>query len=358
MPKNPLVFLGKNSKQSLEFLPSLQQLAESAGARFHGSGPNPASHCPLHHGDNPNAFHLYDHGTRWHCFTRCPPGQNDGNALHFYQLWTGKKYPETDIVDHGVINNINLKKNVWQERAESFLTYARHNLTHPTLGEKARRYLLQQRGLQPPTWDLFNLGFNPTDLANSPARWGLENGKKVFLPRGLVIPRYFRGQLLGLKIRRPRPDDPLASVFLSKSSQESVQIHSSVRIPKYISVRGSLHGLFASDTWLGYPDLLLVEGEWDCLLAWQQIGHLCDVATFGSASSGLSEPEEIALYAYRRIFIVFDADPAGQAGLCRFNTIARLHPIPPPAHDLTDYWLSGGDLPSWFSGYLKQKDEK
>ena len=62
---------------------SLQALAEEAGARFH----NLASRCPLHHGDNPNAFHLYDHGRKWHCFTRCPEGENDGDLFKFYMRW-------------------------------------------------------------------------------------------------------------------------------------------------------------------------------------------------------------------------------------------------------------------------------
>ncbi len=64
----------------------LRALAEEAGTRF-GRGPHPSSCCPLHAGsDNPTAFHLYrgsDGIMRWHCFTRCPHGHNDGNAIGF-----------------------------------------------------------------------------------------------------------------------------------------------------------------------------------------------------------------------------------------------------------------------------------
>jgi hypothetical protein len=35
-----------------------------------GAGSNPSFACPLHDGDNPTVFHLYEDGQRWHCFTQ------------------------------------------------------------------------------------------------------------------------------------------------------------------------------------------------------------------------------------------------------------------------------------------------
>ncbi len=38
--------------------------------------------CPLHEGaDNPKAFTSYADGNRWHCFTNCADGKNDGDTL-------------------------------------------------------------------------------------------------------------------------------------------------------------------------------------------------------------------------------------------------------------------------------------
>ena len=38
--------------------------------------------CPLHEGaDNAKAFNSYADGQRWHCFTNCPDGANDGDTL-------------------------------------------------------------------------------------------------------------------------------------------------------------------------------------------------------------------------------------------------------------------------------------
>ena len=69
---------------------SLRELSELAGASFRVHKRDGASStCPLHGGDNPTAFRLYLNGTRWHCFTRCKPGENDGDLLAFYMRWKG-----------------------------------------------------------------------------------------------------------------------------------------------------------------------------------------------------------------------------------------------------------------------------
>lgn len=46
--------------------------------------------CPLHEdADNPAAFTSYSHGTRWHCFTRCPDGENGGDVIDLIQRLDG-----------------------------------------------------------------------------------------------------------------------------------------------------------------------------------------------------------------------------------------------------------------------------
>jgi hypothetical protein len=51
--------------------------------------------CPLHDGaDNPAAFTSYRNGTRWHCFTRCPDGENGGDAIDLIQRLDGCGFRE------------------------------------------------------------------------------------------------------------------------------------------------------------------------------------------------------------------------------------------------------------------------
>ena len=65
---------------------NLVRLAERAGARMRRSGNGWRGPCPLHVGDNPTAFSIYeDRGRqRWHCFTGCDAG---GDAFDFVQRW-------------------------------------------------------------------------------------------------------------------------------------------------------------------------------------------------------------------------------------------------------------------------------
>lgn len=57
----------------------IRQIAESAGAEFRGN----RSTCPVHGGDNPAAFEIWDGGNAWTCHTRaeCNAFGHDGIAL-------------------------------------------------------------------------------------------------------------------------------------------------------------------------------------------------------------------------------------------------------------------------------------
>jgi hypothetical protein len=51
------------------------------------------------------------------------------------------------------------------------------------------------------------MGYNPADLFKEPDRWGFRDGKKIWLPRGIVIPGISAGQVRYVKVHRPQLDD-------------------------------------------------------------------------------------------------------------------------------------------------------
>jgi hypothetical protein len=348
-------------------------MAEEAGAVFHGS----SSACPLHGGDNPDAFHLYEGGQKWHCFTRCPQGKNDGDLFAFYMYWKQVDFPTaladlasragiTPALRHSpcelaraAIPNSSFPPALpWQSRAQVFVDYACSQLRHPEGGAAARAYLLSERGLQPDTWDVFRLGYNPADLFDEPGRWGFEGCalqalaigslaigslKNIWLPRGIVIPGISAGQVRYVKVRRTLPGDPL-SEFLGPVTFNLDT--------KFSGPRGGQAILFGTDLWIGFPLLLLAEGEWDAMLAWQQAGDLCDVATLGGAANKPCLADLARLSAYAAILAVYDDDPAGEQARQRFSGLKRVRPIRPPAHDLTDYWRGGADLRAWIAAQV------
>lgn len=68
---------------------NLEELARQAGAKLHRTGNDWRGTCPLHKGDNPTAFSVYEGeggGSRWHCHTKCDAG---GDAIDFVQRWQG-----------------------------------------------------------------------------------------------------------------------------------------------------------------------------------------------------------------------------------------------------------------------------
>ena len=240
-------------------------------------------------------------------------------------------------------------------RAAEFLAYARAQLLQANNGAAARAYLHSERGIDAETSEAFQLGLNPKSWKN--VRFGDE---LCFIPAGIVIPRFYEGELRALKIRRPQPDDLLWDYFslipgtdVDFEGYKPVGGHSpscagaSTVYAKYQLVRGSVPGLFGRDLWRGHETLLLVEGEFDAMLCWRVGRDVCDVASFGSASQAPAEEEEIEMLAYERILVVYDDDEAGRGALRRFERLKRARFLEPPAHDLTDFWRGGGDLRGW-----------
>jgi hypothetical protein len=237
------------------------------------------------------------------------------------------------------------------------MTYAHENLLDTHTGASARAYLRAGRTLQPDTWEVFRLGYNPTSLYDSPTRWGFSGGKKIWLPRGIVIPGLECNRPTYIKIRRPLPGDSL-SEYLDPQSQLSnlysplSNPQSKIKNPKFGGPRGGRSILFGADTFAGFPILLLVEGEWDAMLAWQEAGGLCDVASLGGAHSRADTLDLAALVCYPLVLSVSDGDAAGEQARRYLGSLARVETLDPPAHDLSDYALQGGDLRLWIAGHI------
>ncbi|MDX9955610.1 MAG: toprim domain-containing protein [Anaerolineae bacterium] len=344
----------------------LAALAEAAGARFEGQR---SSHCPLHGGDNPTAFHLYtgaDGRQRWHCFTRCPPGRNDGDALAFWSAWRKVDFPTAlrelaAWADGEAPVALNLRGQVssfregsakadlapppgpvWCARAARFTAWAARQLWGEA-GGAARRYL-HGRGLRDTTLLAARVGWNPRLLRDRPAAWGYPaDDWPVLLHAGVTLPHVLRtGEVQGVKVRCfEMPGVPvLASGY------------------KYRGPRGGRMALYGRERWAGLPVLLLVEGEFDALLAWQEAGDLLDVATLAGARANLDVVDALALLEKAAVVAVYDADAAGQAGAATLAARwARVTQVAPPDHDLTDCWVHGGDLRAWLAGVAAEQLE-
>ena len=328
----------------------LHILAEQAGARFNGRH---SSHCPLHNGNNLNAFHIYygqDGVMRYHCFTNCPEGANGGNAISFYMRWRQVDF-KTAVADLSRMFNVQVGSTTlmqaehvkpseidptpvppsdqWKARAAAFVSYAHDKLWNDN---RALGYLMG-RGLIEDTIGTFNIGFNPRNLSDRAERWGLD-GKPIWLSSGIVIPHDRDGSIWFVNIRRP------------------------AGTPKYLGPRGGVRGIYHGPIAV-HPVLLLAEGEFDTMLAWQSANGLCDVATLGGARHRIDVLDASVLMRYAAVICAYDLDKTGERGseYMRSAIGARISVAHPDAHDLTDYWRKGGDLRRWIAGRVVEQIE-
>lgn len=323
----------------------LRALAEEAGAKFQFN--KNSSHCPLHGGTNPTAFHLYrgrDGEMRWHCFTGC---QADGDALAFVQRWQRVDFagavaelerrvgaaPPAPAPGPALREEPTAPDQAWQERAMAFISYAQDELW--TRRSQAMAYLIRRRGLMEDAIGAWGLGWNPRDLWDDPARWGLE-GKRVWLPRGVVIPGWRDNGLWYVKIRRPLGAD-MDLYGLAEPGPAPLPGM------KYANVRGGRQTFFGECRLAGRATLVVVEGEFDAILLHQFAGDLVDVATLGGASTQLTMADLLTLARYRRVVAAQDNDAAGERAQQRLAALGeRVMVSPPPGHDVTDAWREGG----------------
>ena len=302
--------------------------------------------CPFHPDKKTPSLGVNAENGTWHCFGCGKGGDAIAWLREYHQLSFGDalaalgikqaEYADyrSQIVSPELKVEVKEPPDPWQTRGKAFLEYAVSQLWRD---ENAQSYLREKRLLEENTIRYFGLGFNPTDLWDDPIRWGLTSTgvKKVWLPRGIVIPCFVEQSLWYIKIRRFDGE------------------------PKYVHVRGSIPGLFGTDSLFGAPLILLTEGEFDCMLTWQLLRDVAGVATLGSANNKLDLAQWTRyLLPAEEIIAVLDNDSAGKNGAQTLAGLsAQIHPIRipslnPTGKDITDYVQAGGDLWEWLKHHL------
>lgn len=80
------------------------------------------------------------------------------------------------------------------------------------------------------------------------------------------------------------------------------------------------------------------------------------MGTIGGAQAKFSSLDLTLLTRYLAILVVHDDDKAGENGreyISELRKISeRIIPVPPPAHDLTEYLKLSGDLRGWTAGQV------
>lgn len=285
----------------------LRKIANTRGGEY--AGP-----CPKHGGRD--SLHVQRAGGTdgrgiWMC-RRCTDGRW-GDAITYVQWRDGldflaarevvgmapperrERTPTPEAPEDGIEPS-----GAWPAAAAAFLNYAEDRLWSPE-DERGLHYLAT-RGLDAITVANARLGFNPTSLERSRAKWGLppdpEWGDRLFLPAGIVIPFVVRGAIYKLEVR-------------------------SVRSASKSTIKGSANVLFGVDRLRAGKPAMIVEGAFDALSIQQVAGDLIiPVAT--SSTTGARRMRWIApLARASRVLVAYDADSGGDNAAAYWLDVLR-----------------------------------
>lgn len=231
----------------------------------------------------------------------------------------------------------------WQEMAARIIARGETDLWGSP-GQEARDYL-QHRGLRDETIRFFHLGYSPGYFEKC-------KGRYVRVSAGILLHCRARQSLWHVKIRLLPGQSYSCRGCGSEQIGPGVCEFCGEEIPRYLAIPGSATASIFNAPVLLHSDIgLLVEGEFDAMLAHQELACLgIGCVTLGSATN---MPDLAVWGTYlvkpERLAAAYDNDEAGNKGLEALVKLApkieRLHL--PGEKDINDYHLAGGDLQVW-----------
>lgn len=189
--------------------------------------------------------------------------------------------------------------------------------------------LIKNRGFSLDSIQKFKIGWNPISLS---VEWLDETPKrKIWLPKGIVIPSFRDESLQKIKIRRTdwTPED---------------------EFPKYLEIRGSVSAPSIYTIAEGKP-IVIVESELDAMLVQQEAGDLCNPVALGGVSKKPDEYLHSILAQARLILFSLDYDEAGIKAFAWWKKQykALFIWVTPFEKSVGDAFLKGLDVETWIS---------
>jgi len=231
----------------------------------------------------------------------------------------------------------------WLAKAEALVAWSQDNLMMtPGDPDAAQcRQWLKDRGINEIEMKIrrlgFNIGNNGKDIFRPRSAWDLApvlkpdgTPKKLWVPRGLVIPCIVKGRVTRLRIRRLKDD------------------------PRYYVVPGSDMRCFLELHLPGRPAYTIVESELDGLLITNEAGDMTGVIALGNSSR---KPDATAWKALKNasiILVALDNDKAGQTAATWWREQfpkAKILRIP-KGKDPAEAHQAGVDIREWIQSYL------
>lgn len=228
---------------------------------------------------------------------------------------------------------------IWQEQAAKYLEQAHSDLL---LNQDVLTYLAK-RGLPLDAVINYRLGWSAQDQCFARIDWNLpeeskEDGtlKKLWLPRGLIIPTIDFGKIIRLKTRRTNWNEGDA-------------------LPKYIAIPGSSEGLNIIGN-KKHPVLIVAETELDGYALHHAVGDFSVIIAIGGS---IKKPDDVTDYLaqHKVLLICPDSDSAGNDVWKKWSALYP-HAIncqTTTGKDIGEAIEQGLDLRSWIISKLPEQ---
>lgn len=266
---------------------SIMRVLAERGVALRQTGARLTAACPIHGGDNPNAFVVHPERNLWYCFTGCARG---GDVIDLVRL--------LDRCDH-------------YDAARYLLTVAQSLPATPSPPPPAAG---------DPPWRPYTrtLHLDPHD------EWLARKGIRPETARSFGVGRYdgpgFLSGCIGVRLH-DEAGFPIGYAGRRLNAAEAVRL-GKWKLPTGLPKSGLLYGLHRARPMLPTARLVLVECPWAVLRLAQL--RVPAVALLGTH---LSEHHIQLLRLAHRLALLFDGDPAGRrAGARAATTLAPSHP--------------------------------
>lgn len=323
----------------------LQRTSSTRGGEYHSSCPN----C-----GGADRFMFWPKIDRYWC-RQC---NVNGDAIQFCRDFLGLDYRsaciKTGVEPNTSFSNkttrtpifspekVNFPPELWQKKARETILESHFNLLNNPSGLK----LLYDRGFSIETIKSFSLGWNPDNKFLSLPEWGLpqiikENGqeKKLWLPKGILIPTVSETVVSSLKTRR--------SCWKEGD-----------KLPKYVEISGSMK----CPSFYGIPldkPIVIIESELDAILTQQFANDVCCCLALGGAGKKPDLATHNILRTASILLFALDFDEAGKKAFQFWkSTYPKLRAWPVPIEKSPgDAHLAGIDLRKWIEAGITNSNK-
>jgi|GEM_PF-1191954 hypothetical protein len=219
----------------------------------------------------------------------------------------------------------------WKSNAAALVEQATQEILKQTKSLEE----LRLRGLPLDAVKKYRFGYVSQETFQEKENWGLSNQKKIWLPKGILIPCVeLNGDIIRLKVRR-------------------TDWHKQDEWPKYVAIPGSMSGLNI----IGNKKLLVmivIESELDAYALHHVLGDFAFIVAVGGCTKNL-DPLTKRLATNKTILLIcHDNDEAGKAMLNKWtNLFPHAKGCPSPiGKDIGEAIEAGVDIRNWLMQLL------